>query len=181
MKFNDNITLPAWVKNKKTIGVVLDKKAGYFMVQKGDDKQLYSTTIKDFQLIVWTKESLTPFSCSSTQDDIPDVGLNICFNITKNKALVYKKHDSEVYEEISKLFFVWTTENDTGCNRGLFLEQVEEKKYKSFYWISDWCKTENEEIKEAMAELFVNLCLMNRKNAERLRETENKISQQIDE
>ena len=63
MKFNDNITLPAWVKNKKTIGVVLDKKAGYFMVQKGDDKQLYSTTIKDFQLIVWTKESLTPFSC----------------------------------------------------------------------------------------------------------------------
>ena len=145
MKFNDNITLPAWVKNKKTIGVVLDKEEGYFMVQKGDDKHLYTTIIKDFELLICSKESEVPFHCSSMQNDIPDVGLNICFNITKNKALICRKHDSEVYDEITQLFFIWTTENDIGCNRGLFLEQVEEKKYKSFYWTSDWGKTGNEE------------------------------------
>lgn len=61
MKFNDNITLPAWVKNKKTIGVVLDKEEGYFMVQKGDDKQLYPTIIKDFELLICSKESEVPF------------------------------------------------------------------------------------------------------------------------
>lgn len=179
MKFNDNITLPAWVKNKKTIGVVLDKKEGYFMVQKGDDKQLYPTIIKDFELLVCSKESEVPFHCSSMQNDIPDVGLNICFNITKNKALIYRKHDSKVYDEITQLFFVWTTESDIGCNRGLFLEQIEEKKYKSFYWISDWGKTGNEEANRVMMTLFVNLCLLNGSCMRKLPDPRQEILQSI--
>ena len=179
MKFNDNITLPAWVKNKKTIGVVLDKEEGYFMVQKGDDKQLYPTIIKDFELLICSKESEVPFHCSSMQNDIPDVGLNICFNITKNKALICRKLDSEVYDEITQLFFIWTTENDIGCNRGLFLEQVEEKKYKSFYWTSDWGKTGNEEANKVMMGLFIKLCLLNGNSTEKSPETSQEVLQRV--
>ena len=178
MRFNDNINLPAWVKNKRTIGVVLDK-GKYFMVQKGEDKKLYPTIIKDFELFVWNKESRTPFHCSSMQNDVPDVGLNICFNIKKNKAIVCRKCNSDVYEEISKLFFVWTTENDTGCNRGLFLEQAKEEKYKSFYWVSDWCRTENEEINRVMLELFGKLLSGN--STEKLLETGHELSQTMEE
>ena len=164
MKFNDNMKLPAWIKKNETLGVVLNAGENY-MVFKDRDKNLYPVAIRDFELFIWNaEENNNPYHCSSTQEDLSKMGLEICFNIENNKAIILRKRGSDTPEGISKIFFVWSTENDDGCNRGLFLEQ-RGGKYNSVYWVSDWFRTGNEEINRVMLELFGKL--LNERNTEK--------------
>ena len=164
MRFNDNMKLPAWIRKKKTLGVVLNGGENY-MVFKDRDKNLSSVVIREFELFIWNAgENNSPYHYSSTQEDLSKMGLEICFNIKNNKAIIIRKSGSDTPKGISKIFFVWSTENDEGCNRGLFLEQ-RDQKYNSVYWVSDWFRTGNEEINRVMLELFGKF--LNEKNTEK--------------